>query len=90
MFSKISRLKARGLDEVINYQTTSDWHFIVSELTFGRVVERHRLDQPIERAARDICSIRMAGHNEDDCNVAGHSGTITACATSDIATMIPG
>src|SRR5215813_3972221 len=37
---KSKRLKAAGADEVINYQTTPDWHLAVRELTNGRGVDQ--------------------------------------------------
>jgi NADPH:quinone reductase-like Zn-dependent oxidoreductase len=37
---KVSRLKAVGADDVINYRTTPDWHIAVRELTKGRGVDQ--------------------------------------------------
>jgi NADPH:quinone reductase-like Zn-dependent oxidoreductase len=37
---KAQRLKALGADDVINYNTTPDWHVAVRELTDGRGVDR--------------------------------------------------
>src|SRR5262249_3272196 len=37
---KVTRLKAVGADDVINYRTTPDWHIAVHELTKGRGVDQ--------------------------------------------------
>src|SRR5262245_6826605 len=37
---KVSRLKAVGADDVINYRTTPDWYMAVRELTKGRGVDQ--------------------------------------------------
>jgi NADPH:quinone reductase-like Zn-dependent oxidoreductase len=37
---KVTRLKAAGADDVINYRTTPDWHVAVRELTNGRGVDQ--------------------------------------------------
>jgi NADPH:quinone reductase-like Zn-dependent oxidoreductase len=58
--NKLSRLKAAGADEVINYQRNPDWHVIVRELTRGRGV-----DQVIDVAGgtleRSIQSVALDG-----------------------------
>lgn len=69
--AKAIRLRELGVDEIINYNTTPDWHLRVRELTGGRgadlVVE---VGGPAS-LAKSIAAIRYCGHISAVGNLAG-------------------
>ncbi|MBA3769699.1 MAG: NAD(P)-dependent alcohol dehydrogenase [Blastocatellia bacterium] len=59
---KLTRLRALGADESINYRETEDWSSRVAELTDGRGVDHVVEVGGIGTLAQSIASVRVGGH----------------------------
>jgi NADPH:quinone reductase-like Zn-dependent oxidoreductase len=68
---KIERLRALGVNEVINYRTTPDWDVRVRELTAGRGADLVVEVGGPGSLARSIAAIRHGGHISVVGNLAG-------------------
>ena len=69
--AKAARLKAMGINDVINYQTTPDWDVRVRELTAGRGADLVVEVGGPGSLAKSIAAIRYCGHISVVGNLAG-------------------
>lgn len=68
---KALRLRAMGIADIINYQTTPDWHVRVKELTDGRGADLVVEVGGPGSLARSIAALRYCGHISAVGNLAG-------------------
>lgn len=84
---KAARLKAMGVNDVINYRTTPDWHRSVRELTGGRGADVVVDIGGPGSVAKSIAAIRYCGHVSVVGNLAGQATIDPAQLFAKRATM---